>query len=239
MTYRLVETKAPDGYVRPSGQWNVVFDRQTSKPVFTRIAGGCTATLPPQFVQDGDTGELSLPNPVFEFTKVDAHDASRTLQGAEFAVFEAACDTGTSEIIEDVDSPPAGWTPVGSATSDEGGLVRFTGLTDGMTIRLVETSSPVGYFTPTGQWNLTFDRSSTDGRVTAQFTPVNDENGVAPPVFETDEDTGALRVANAPLLALPRAGESGILPYLLMGVAVMLVGLARSLRAAKRRIQAI
>lgn len=61
-TYRLIESKAPDGYTKPSGQWNVVVDlgqKDTDKQItITEVEGG---NKPPAFKQEKDGG-LSVAN---------------------------------------------------------------------------------------------------------------------------------------------------------------------------------
>ncbi|WP_169080054.1 SpaA isopeptide-forming pilin-related protein [Bifidobacterium erythrocebi] len=61
-TYRLIESKAPDGYTRPSGQWNVVVDlSQKDKDqqiTITEVEGG---NKPPAFKHEEDGG-LSVAN---------------------------------------------------------------------------------------------------------------------------------------------------------------------------------
>lgn len=61
-TYRLIESKAPSGYTRPSGQWNVVVDLgQTDKAkqiTITAVEGG---NKPPAFKHEQD-GDLSVAN---------------------------------------------------------------------------------------------------------------------------------------------------------------------------------
>lgn len=61
-TYRLIESKAPDGYTRPSGQWNVVVDlSQQDKDqqiTITEVEGG---NKPPAFKHEEDGG-LSVAN---------------------------------------------------------------------------------------------------------------------------------------------------------------------------------
>lgn len=61
-TYRLIESKAPSGYTRPSGQWNVVVDLgQTDKAkqiTITAVEGG---NKPPAFKHEQDGG-LSVAN---------------------------------------------------------------------------------------------------------------------------------------------------------------------------------
>lgn len=61
-TYRLIESKAPDGYTRPSGQWNVVVDLsqqdKTKQITITAVENG---NNPPAFKHEEDGG-LSVAN---------------------------------------------------------------------------------------------------------------------------------------------------------------------------------
>ena len=53
--YRLVETRAPDGRIRPSGQWKLIIDAETNPQI--TAAGNSN---PPAFLSG--SGGLSLPN---------------------------------------------------------------------------------------------------------------------------------------------------------------------------------
>ncbi|MFR9310064.1 SpaA isopeptide-forming pilin-related protein [Hydrogeniiclostridium mannosilyticum] len=57
-TYMLVETKAPDGFVKPAGQWKLTVDPEAQEPVVIESVGD---TLPPAFMTEAD-GSLKLPN---------------------------------------------------------------------------------------------------------------------------------------------------------------------------------
>lgn len=59
-TYRLIETKAPDGYALPEGQWTVVTDAQNAIQI--KAIGGENGRLPTAFAVEEGTGKLLLPN---------------------------------------------------------------------------------------------------------------------------------------------------------------------------------
>lgn len=59
--YQLVETKAPAGYVLPSGQWRLNVDVVNEQITIDAVVGG-SASQPPAFDNGGGSGDLKLPN---------------------------------------------------------------------------------------------------------------------------------------------------------------------------------
>ncbi len=57
--YRLVETKAPDGYALPEGQWRITTDANNN--ISITAIGAADGQLPTAFAT-GDSGTLLLPN---------------------------------------------------------------------------------------------------------------------------------------------------------------------------------
>ncbi len=58
--YRLVESDAPDGFVRPSGEWNITFSSGNIKSI--ECIGGSEGGKCPAFINIKEEGKLYLPN---------------------------------------------------------------------------------------------------------------------------------------------------------------------------------
>lgn len=60
INYRLVESDAPDGFVRPSGEWNITFSSGNIKSI--ECIGGSEGGKCPAFINIKEEGKLYLPN---------------------------------------------------------------------------------------------------------------------------------------------------------------------------------
>ena len=212
-TYRLTETKAPEGGYAAS---------------FTPV----DVTLGADKLGKIETIEITNSTPqTFTFTKVAAEDSDKTLQGAEFALYPLVCGdkNHTHTDLLDPENPGACWgTAEGvmqTAESNENGKVVFTNLPAGF-YRLVETRAPDGYALPTGQWQVEL---KADG--TAEIKSIGN-----PPAFS--ETNGNYRLFNRKPMAMPGSGGRGVPRAAALGTALMGAGLLTAgaqLRRRKRR----
>ncbi len=209
-TYRLTETKAPADYAAS----------------FTPV----DVTLGADKLGKTETIEITNSTPqTFTFTKVAAENNSKTLQGAEFALYPLVCGdkNHTHPDLLDPDDPGACWGKgmIPPATSNENGTVVFTKLPAGF-YRLVETRAPDGYALPTGQWQVKLE---ADG--TAEIKAIGN-----PPAFS--ETNGSYRLFNRKPMAMPGSGGRGVPRAAALGTALMGAGLLTAggqLRRRKRR----
>ena len=211
-TYRLTETKAPEGYAKS----------------FTPV----DVTLGADKLGKTETIEITNSKPqTFTFTKVAAEDNSITLQGAKFALYPLVCGdkNHTHPDLLDPDDPGACWgTAEGvmqTATSDENGTVEFPNLPAGI-YRLVETRAPDGYALPTGQWQVELKANGT-----ANIVAIGN-----PPAFSVTN--GNYRLFNRKPMAMPGSGGRGVPRAAALGTALMGAGLLTAgaqLRRRKRR----
>lgn len=214
-TYRLTETKAPEGYAKS----------------FTPV----DVTLGADKLGKTETIEITNSTPqTFTFTKVAAEDSDKTLQGAEFALYPLVCGdkNHTHPDLLDPENPGACWGTGIPATSGANGTVEFkdpsgsTGLPAGF-YRLVETRAPDGYALPTGQWQVEL---KADG--TAEIKSIGN-----PPAFSEMTD-GSYRLFNRKPMAMPGSGGRGVPRAAALGTALMGAGLLTAggqLRRRKRR----
>ena len=211
-TYRLTETKAPEGGYAAS---------------FTPV----DVTLGADDLGRTVTIEITNSTPqTFTFTKVAAENNSITLQGAKFALYPLVCGdkNHTHTDLLDPDDPGACWGEgvKRTAESDENGKVEFTKLPAGV-YRLVETRAPDGYALPTGQWQVEL---KADG--TAKIDAIGN-----PPAFSEMTD-GSYRLFNRKPMAMPGSGGRGVPRAAALGTALMGAGLLTAgaqLRRRKRR----
>ena len=149
-TYTLTETSAPTGYKASSGSWAVVVDGQ-AKTVTVAASDGAVAFTGSQTAGwKLDNDAKTLP---FSFLKVDAADAAKTLDGAEFSLKGTA---GTAE-AKAVNK---------TAISGMDGKVDFGNLYEG-TYTLTETASPYDYEPANTTWTVKADTTTGTVGVTA------------------------------------------------------------------------
>ena len=212
-TYRLTETKAPEGGYAAS---------------FTPV----DVTLGADDLGRTVTIEITNSTPqTFTFTKVAAEDNTKMLQGAKFALYPLVCGDQNHAHTDllDPENPGACWgTAEGvmqTATSGANGKVVFPNLPAGF-YRLVETRAPDGYALPTGQWQVKLE---ADG--TANIKAIGN-----PPAFS--ETNGSYRLFNRKPMAMPGSGGRGVPRAAALGTALMGAGLLTAgaqLRRRKRR----
>ena len=83
----------------------------------------------------------------------------------------------------------------------------------------VETKeAPDGYALPEGQWSVV-----TNDQNTIEIKAVGGKDGRIPTAFAVDQNTGGLLLPNAKPLDIPSSGGYGVLPFLLVGMLLMLV----------------
>lgn len=209
-TYRLTETKAPGGYAASLTPVDVTLGADDL---------GRTVTI-----------EITNSTPqTFTFTKVAAENNSKTLQGAEFALYPLVCGDKNHAHTDllDPDAPGACWGKgvIPPATSGANGKVVFPNLPAGV-YRLVETRAPDGYALPTGQWQVELETNGT-----AEIKAIGN-----PPAFS--ETNGSYRLFNRKPMAMPGSGGRGVPRAAALGTALMGAGLLTAgaqLRRRKRR----
>lgn len=209
-TYRLTETKAPGGYAASFTPVDVTLGADDL---------GRTVTI-----------EITNSTPqTFTFTKVAAENNSKTLQGAEFALYPLVCGDKNHAHTDllDPDAPGACWGKgvIPPATSGANGKVVFPNLPAGV-YRLVETRAPDGYALPTGQWQVELETNGT-----AEIKAIGN-----PPAFS--ETNGSYRLFNRKPMAMPGSGGRGVPRAAALGTALMGAGLLTAgaqLRRRKRR----
>lgn len=154
-----------------------------SGPVMT-VAGNTVENIVFTNRYDPCPSDNCPPCPVdFEFTKVNANSGA-PLAGANFSLYAR-------------DAAGTGWAlpAIQTAISAANGQVIFTELTPGNQYRLVETSAPTGFVTPSGYWVITV---SNTGVITITT------HGTNQPSFTNNNTV----VANTPL-PTPEPGEPG------------------------------
>jgi|GEM_PF-5815308 len=177
------------------------------------------------------------------FTKVDAFDTMKVLEGAQFKLFELVCTSGGHNHVSDpadlvdITNPGACWSVLTAGmpplealyTSGSDGVVTVGPLSDGY-YQLVEIASPRMYQLPVGQWLM---RVIAENPNTAQggyqLNFIAKSKGIMPnAVIRQDKGQGvfAYLIVNATPLALPLAGleEQNIL--VLIGMALLVLASA-------------
>lgn len=204
-TYKLVETKAPEGYLQPTGN--------AAEHTFTVTSG--TDGLE---VKWGDGQSANIPNTATEvrWTKVGSDATNTPLAGSTWKLTRTK-DDGSDETVYDkiTDCAP---DKDGKETACRGhdldpdaGAFRLKALKAG-SYTLTETAAPDGYMQSTASYTFTI---STDKEETVIISGANDEN----------------KIVNAKILtALPLTGgrsaldwsvTGGVLALLAGGVAVV------------------
>ena len=203
--YRIVETKAPEGY-EASGQERYIYidaseEHQNSIDEVTKwlIEQGEKVTKCVNWETITIENSPASQKFSFSFTKTDT--SGKALPGATFTL------TG-----EDYTQ---------TATSGENGTVTFTDLKPGKIYQLEETRAPGGYLLSTETWTI---KVGTDGGMT-----VTDESG------NTVTPDGGYRFANREIPTLPSVGGRGTAAYDLLGLALMAMATVAAYMLARRK----
>lgn len=205
--YRIVETKAPEGY-EASGQERYIYiaSKEDSletdsdlKAIVDSLEGKTVTKCVNWETITIENSPASQKFP-FSFTKTDP--SGQALPGAAFTL--------TGE----------GYTQ--TATSGENGTVTFTDLKPGKTYRLEETRAPGGYLLSTEPWTI---EVGTDGGMT-----VKDESGKT-----VEKPESGYRFANCEIPTLPSVGGRGTAGYGLLGLALMAMATAAAYMLARRK----
>ncbi len=177
--------------------------------------------------------ETSVP---FHFTKVDAADPAKPLEGATFKLYVCEqedhpvhdSDVVTDAIVADGNC----WVPykdesgtVAEVTSNEDGIVEFGTLADNDYL-LVETRSPVGYEKPTGQWLITINSAELMPDGDTIYPVAVEAKGDRPPLAYIDGDTNHetiddFKFQNMKQQELPFNGGKGIYLFIVTGLVMM------------------
>lgn len=208
--YRIVETKAPEGY-EASGQerYICIASKENSLETDTdlkAIVKSLEVKTVTECVKCVNWGTITIENSPasqkfsFSFTKTDT--SGKALPGAAFTL------TG-----EDYSQ---------TATSDENGTVTFTDLKPGKTYRLEETRAPGGYLLSTETWKIVVGEN---GEMT-----VTDGSGKT-----VEKPDGGYRFANREIPTLPSVGGRGTAVYGLLGLALMAMATAAAYTLARRK----
>lgn len=205
--YRIVETKAPEGY-EASGQekYICIASKEDSletdsdlKAIVDSLEGKTVTKCVNWETITIENSPASQKCP-FSFTKTDP--SGEALPGATFTL------TG-----EDYTQ---------NATSGENGTVTFTDLKPGKTYQLEETRAPGGYLLSTETWTI---EVGTDGGMT-----VKDGSGK-----KVEKPDGGYRFANREIPTLPSVGGRGTAVYGLLGLALMAMATAAAYTLARRK----
>lgn len=139
--YTLIESQAPEDYIKSDKTWNVSVDRN-GKVTITELGLSGSSTV----LEEGKTLRVSnKPEPVGQTFKIYKKDGNGTpLSGAEFTL------TKTDGTV------------VGKYSSDANGVVEIKNLTKGETYLLKESQAPDGYQSLDQQWVLVVGQ---DGKV--------------------------------------------------------------------------
>ena len=204
--YRIVETKAPEGY-EASGQERYIYidaseEHQNSIDEVTKwlIEQGEKVTKCVNW--ETITIENSPASQRFPFSFTKIAPSGQSLPGATFTL--------TGE----------GYTQ--TATSGENGMVTFTDLKPGKTYQLAETRAPGGYLLSTETWKIAVGEN---GEMT-----VTDRSGKT-----VEKPDGGYRFANREIPTLPSVGGRGTAAYGLLGLALMAMATAAAYMLARRK----
>lgn len=230
--YRLVETKAPSGYILPTGQWSVTIKNSSSTPIVFKSIDGAPDV---KTVTIGTSFEYQIENELshnFKFRKVDPDGLA--LAGASFQLYR--CDDTSSghthDDLADIEGNGSScWKPISETpvVSDENGFVEFKDIEEGE-YRLAEVEAPKGYELPKGQWAIQVDYTDKENPIT-----ITAKGNSLPPAFkkvETSDGSYEYQVINRKKQDLPIMGSTGNSNYLRYG-GIMLI-LAWLLRKRKK-----
>jgi len=215
--YRLKETKPPEDYELPDGEWKITVALDGSVTIIA-LSGGENGRIR-AVVKSGSKLQLlndALPPAEFELIlyKVDASDNKIYLPGAEFTLYSCSLTHQHSASTATTNSC---WKVFLKSTSGTDGKLSFKGLKSGE-YRLKETKAPDGYNKPDGEWKLIVD--AENGTVSCDIVGTGK-------IFEIKHDPdGKLLLCNDATYTLPLTGGKGLKWYLLGGGGLCLIGLA-------------
>lgn len=203
--YRIVETKAPEGYEASVQERYIYIDaseeHQNSIDEVTKWLNEQGKTVTKCVNWGTITIENSPASQKFPFSFTKTAPSGEALPDATFAL----TGEGYSQ----------------TATSGETGTVTFTDLKPNKTYQLEETRAPGGYLLSTETWTIDV---GADGSMT-----VKDESG------NTVTPDGGYRFVNREIPTLPSVGGRGTAAYGLLGLALMAMATAAAYMLARRK----
>lgn len=153
--YRLVETKAPNEYQLPKGQWRFTISEAGEMNLLSSVG----EKKPPDIkVPDTEAGAYLLLNArevqvPFHFIKIDASTGT-PIGGAQFELYLWEGGNEAPQKLVPDNLTDSGWMHIDTQISAAGtGAVDWEGLQPG-TYQLAETRAPLGYQLPLGQWRF-------------------------------------------------------------------------------------
>jgi len=171
--YRLREISAPDGYLIPTGYWNITVDRYSGVLSLSRVGAalGFRAETAPQDAANNWSINLDVsnsPTRFWPFIKTDIHFTSPNeheyLGGAVFRLFvyngtdtPARTPITTDMVIPTPNTPTSGtWSLVIEISSTGGSYPTpmWFPMMPGRVYQLVEVKAPIGFQLPWGQWRI-------------------------------------------------------------------------------------
>ena len=179
---------------------DVDFVKQNAKVTFTgnvaQMSGGAIGT--DGRVAFGDIAHFSFTK--VDVTQKDSKDNPIPLGGAKFTLYRLKDGEEDDFKLITPDNTSV-WEYFGNAVSNDGstnnkGLVWFDGLSTG-TYRLVETSAPSGYITPSIQWTVSVEWDEKDDIPKAKVISVVGSPSDSSPNFSENAD-GSLTLSNTP-----------------------------------------
>ena len=208
--YRIIETKAPEGY-EASGQERYIYidaseEHQNSIDEVTKWLNEQGKTVTKCVNWETITIENSPASQRFPFSFTKTDTSGKFLPGATFTLTDTSANAP--------EDPR-------TATSDKIGTVTFTDLKPGKIYQLEETRAPGGYLLSTETWTI---EVGADGEMT-----VTDESG------NTVTPDGGYRFANREIPTLPSVGGRGTAAYGLLGLALMAMATAAAYTLARRK----
>ena len=169
----------------------------------------------------------NTPKEPIRIRKLETGTMDHKLANVKFELYKAGqIDTATGR-------PVAGETPVQSGTTDSEGLLNLAGLEDGISYYLYETEPAPGYngleapviLTSTTVKNVTTITATMDG---AELSCKKVKTADKKEIWE-------ITIYNTPGDELPSTGGSGTLPFMLAGMALMLLAAFGALALRRRR----
>jgi hypothetical protein len=188
--YFFEEIEAPPGYKLPKNASDIVFDVDTTDTDAALV----------QAANDPN----AQPKCDIKLRKVDSNNYQVCLPGAQFALY--GCKLAHSQTAQhtpqaDPNETENCWQQLQKATSDTYGNLTFTALASGE-YRLVETTAPTGYRTPSGQWQIVIDAATATVSGKYLNPATNWELNVA-------SDGETLLIPNDEMWELPGTGGAG------------------------------